>query len=92
MVTPQQKALCILQFVTINSVTTVQWLYRTFVGSLVTVTHTECAEQPLRSCYSVGLRKLQDTEHLLLWSRHFATWFPLAAAARNTFPHQLQTF
>jgi hypothetical protein len=32
---------------------------------------------------------LQDTERLLLWSRHFATWFPLAAAARNTFPRQL---
>jgi hypothetical protein len=32
-----------------------------------------------------------DTERLLLWSRHFATRSPLAAAARNTFPRQLQT-
>jgi hypothetical protein len=30
-------------------------------------------------------------ERLLLWSRHFATQSPLAAAARNTFPCQLQT-
>jgi hypothetical protein len=34
---------------------------------------------------------LQDTERILLWSRHFATLSPLVAAARNTFPHQLQT-
>jgi hypothetical protein len=45
-------------------------------------------EQPLHNCYKVGLRKLQDTQRLLLWSRHFATRSPLAAA-RNTFPHQL---
>jgi hypothetical protein len=32
-----------------------------------------------------------DTERLLLWSRHFATRSSLAAAARNTFPRQLQT-
>jgi hypothetical protein len=50
-----------------------------------------CAEQPLHSFYRVGLRKLQDTERLLLWSRHFATRSPLAAEARNTFPRQLQT-
>jgi hypothetical protein len=50
-----------------------------------------CAEQPLHSCYRVGFRKLQDTESLLLWSRHFATRSPLAAAARNTFSRQLQT-
>jgi hypothetical protein len=31
-------------------------------------------------------------ERFLLWSRHFATQSPLAAAARNTFPRQLQTF
>jgi hypothetical protein len=49
------------------------------------------AEQPLYSYYRVGLRKLQDTERLLLWSRHFATRSPLAAAARNTFLLQLQT-
>jgi hypothetical protein len=30
-------------------------------------------------------------ERLLLWSRHFATRSSLAAAARNTFPCQLQT-
>jgi hypothetical protein len=48
-----------------------------------------CAEQPLHSYYRVGLRKLQDTERLLLWSRHFATRSPLAAAARNSFPRQL---
>jgi hypothetical protein len=35
--------------------------------------------------------KLQDTERLLLWSRHFATRSPLAAEARNTFQRQLQT-
>jgi hypothetical protein len=34
---------------------------------------------------------LQDTERLVLWSRRFATRSPLAAAARNTFPRQLQT-
>jgi hypothetical protein len=34
---------------------------------------------------------LQDTERLLLWNRHFPTRSPLAAAARNTFPRQLQT-
>jgi hypothetical protein len=45
----------------------------------------------LHSCYRVGLRKLQDTERLLLWSRHFTTRSPLAAAARTTFPRQLQT-
>jgi hypothetical protein len=50
-----------------------------------------CAEQPLHSYYRVSLRKLQDTERLLLWSRHFATRSPRAAAARNTFPRQLQT-
>jgi hypothetical protein len=50
-----------------------------------------CAEQPLHSCYRAGLRKLQDTERLLLWSRHFATRSLLAAAPRNTFPRQLQT-
>jgi hypothetical protein len=50
-----------------------------------------CAEQPLHSCYRDGLRKLQDTERLLLWSRHFATRSLLAAAARNTFPRQLRT-
>jgi hypothetical protein len=50
-----------------------------------------CAEQPLHSCYRVGLRKLQDTERHLLWSRHFVTRSPLAAAARNNFPRQLQT-
>jgi hypothetical protein len=50
-----------------------------------------CAEQPLHSCYRVGLRKLQNTERLLLWSRHFATRSPLAEASRNTFPRQLQT-
>jgi hypothetical protein len=33
----------------------------------------------------------QDTERLLLWSRHFATRYSLAAAARNTFPRPLQT-
>jgi hypothetical protein len=52
------------------------------------------AEQPLHSCYRVGLRKLQDTERLLLWGRHFATRSALAAAvsaAQNTFPRQLQT-
>jgi hypothetical protein len=91
MATPQQKAFCILQFAKTNSVTTVQRLLRTFVCSLVTATRTECAEQPLHSCYGVGLRKLQDTESLLLWSHHFATRSPLAAAARNTFPRQLQT-
>jgi hypothetical protein len=32
-----------------------------------------------------------DTDRLLLCSRHFATRSPLAAAARNTFPRQLQT-
>jgi hypothetical protein len=33
-----------------------------------------------------------DTERLLLWSRHFATWsLVAAAAARNTFLRQLQT-
>jgi hypothetical protein len=47
--------------------------------------------QPLHSCNRVGLRRLQDTEHLLLWSRHFATRSPLVAAARNTFPRQLRT-
>jgi hypothetical protein len=36
-------------------------------------------------------RNLQDTERLLLWSRHFATRSPLAAVARKTFPRQLQT-
>jgi hypothetical protein len=30
-------------------------------------------------------------ERLLLWSRHFATRSPLAAAARNTSPRQIQT-
>jgi hypothetical protein len=50
-----------------------------------------CAEQPLHSCYRFGIRKLQDTERLLLWSRHFVTRSTLAAAARNTFPRQLQT-
>jgi hypothetical protein len=50
-----------------------------------------CKEQPLHSCHTVGLHKLQDTERLLLWSRHFATRSPLASAARNTFPCQLQT-
>jgi hypothetical protein len=50
-----------------------------------------CAEQPLHSFYKVCLRKLQDTERLLLWSRHFVTRSPLAVAARNTFPRQLQT-
>jgi hypothetical protein len=30
-------------------------------------------------------------ERLLLWSRHFATRSPLAAAARYTFRRQLQT-
>jgi hypothetical protein len=50
-----------------------------------------CAEQPLHSCYRVGPRKLQDTERLLVWSRHFATLSALAAAGRNTFPRQLQT-
>jgi hypothetical protein len=49
-----------------------------------------CAEQPLHSCYRVGLRKLQDTERLLLWSHHFVTRSHLAAAVRNTFPRQLQ--
>jgi hypothetical protein len=35
---------------------------------------------------------LQDTERLLLWSRHFAIRSPLAAAAaRNTFSRQLET-
>jgi hypothetical protein len=34
---------------------------------------------------------LQDTERLLLWSRHFATQSPLAEASRNIFPRQLQT-
>jgi hypothetical protein len=34
---------------------------------------------------------LQDTERLLLWSRHFAKRSPLAKASRNTFPRQLQT-
>jgi hypothetical protein len=47
--------------------------------------------QPLHSCYRVGHRKMQDTERLLLWSRHFATRSPLAVAARNNFPRQLQT-
>jgi hypothetical protein len=57
-------------------------------GTLTTfLTHP----QPLHSCYRVSLRKLQDIERLLLWSRHFATWSPLAAVARNTFPRQLQT-
>jgi hypothetical protein len=32
-----------------------------------------------------------ENERLLLWSRHFATRSPLAAAARNTLPRQLQT-
>jgi hypothetical protein len=32
---------------------------------------------------------LQDTERLLLWSRHFATRSSLAAAARNIFSRQL---
>jgi hypothetical protein len=51
-----------------------------------------CAEQSLHSCYRVGLPKLQDTKRLLLWSHHFATRSPLAAAAaRNTFPRQLHT-
>jgi hypothetical protein len=36
--------------------------------------------------------KVLYTERLLLWSRHFATRSSLAAAAaRNTFPRQLQT-
>jgi hypothetical protein len=34
---------------------------------------------------------LQDTERLLLCSRHFATRSPLAAASRNTFSRQSQT-
>jgi hypothetical protein len=45
-----------------------------------------CAEQPLHSCYRVGLRKLQDTERLLLCSRHFETRSPPAAAASKDFP------
>jgi hypothetical protein len=32
-----------------------------------------------------------DTERLLLWIRNYATRSPLTAAARNTFPRQLQT-
>jgi hypothetical protein len=49
------------------------------------------AKLSLHSCYRVGLRRLQDTERLLVWSRHLATRSPLAATARNTFPRQLQT-
>jgi hypothetical protein len=93
MATPQQKAFCILRFAKTNSVTTVQRLFRTRFGIDPPASCNNCGtEQPLHSCYRVGLRKLHDTERLLLWSRHFTTRSPLAAAtARNTFLRQLQT-
>jgi hypothetical protein len=47
----------------------------------------EVTSKPTITRYTTVL----DTERLLLWSRHFATRSPLAAAARNTFPRQLQT-
>jgi hypothetical protein len=55
----------------------------------VTLSHVynEVTSEPTVTWYTI----LQDTERLLLWSRHFATLSPLAAAARNTFPCQLRT-
>jgi hypothetical protein len=71
-------------------------LYRT-IKKKVTLSHVynEVTSEPTITRYTTIVRKTLkvclDTERLLLWSRHFATRSSLAAAARNTFPRQLQT-
>jgi hypothetical protein len=42
-------------------------------------------------CSFIFYALLLQVLRLLLWSRHFANRSPLSAAARNTFPRQLQT-
>jgi hypothetical protein len=55
----------------------------------VTLSHVynEATSEPTITRHTIVLYP----KRLLVWSRHFATRSLLAAAARNTFPRQLQT-
>jgi hypothetical protein len=76
--------LCVLLFL----------LYTGQFKKKITLSHiyNEVTSEPTITRYTTIVRKtlkVLDTERLLLWSRHFAIQSPLAAA-RNTFPRQIQ--
>jgi hypothetical protein len=70
---------------------TLSHVYNEVTSEPTLTRYASIVKKTLKVCFNWRGKVFLYPERLLLWSRHFATRSPLAAAARNTFPRQLQT-